>query len=107
MESYFCSKNDEMLSWKMIELIKNGTITSAKGFVAGGISAGIKVSSENNLDLGIIKSKNLSNIAATFTSNKVVSPSVTVSKEKIALGNHAQAIIVNSGCANCCVGNQG
>ena len=91
----------------MIELIKNGTITSAKGFVAGGISAGIKISSENNLDLGIVKSKNLSNTAATFTSNKVVSPSVTVSKEKIALGNSAQAIIVNSGCANCCVGNQG
>ena len=44
----------------MIELIKNGTITSAKDFVAGGISAGIKVSSENNLDLGIVKSKNLS-----------------------------------------------
>ena len=37
----------------MIELIKNGTITSAKGFVAGGISAGIKISSENNLDLGV------------------------------------------------------
>ena len=91
----------------MIELIKNGTITSPKGFVAGGISAGIKTSSENNLDLGIVKSKNLSNVAATFTSNKVVSPSVTVSKEKIALGNLAQAIIVNSGCANCCVGKQG
>ena len=59
------------------------------------------------MDLGIVKSKNLSNTAATFTSNKVVSPSVTVSKEKIALGNSAQAIIVNSGCANCCVGNQG
>ncbi len=73
----------------MIELIKNGTITSAKGFVAGGISAGIKISSENNLDLGIVKSKNLSNTAATFTSNKVVSPSVTVSKEKFALGNSA------------------
>ena len=90
----------------MIELIQGGSVTSAKGFVAGGTYAGIKTSGEDSLDLGILKSDNPAAVAGTFSTNKVLSPSVTLSKQRIANGS-ARAVVVNSGCANCCVGEQG
>ena len=37
----------------MMKIIENGTVTSAKGFLASGVAAGIKV---NRLDMSIIAS---------------------------------------------------
>ena len=58
------------------------------------------------MDLGILISEQPAVAAATFTTNKVVSPSVTLSRERVVDGK-ARGVIVNSGCANCCVGSQG
>jgi glutamate N-acetyltransferase/amino-acid N-acetyltransferase len=91
---------------EMIELIQDGSVTSAKGYVAGGIYSGIKTSGEETLDLGILMSEAPAVVAATFTSNSVVSPSVTVSRRRVASAA-ARAVVANSGCANCCVGDQG
>ena len=77
----------------MIELIQGGSVTSAKGFVAGGTYAGIKTSGEDSLDLGILKSDNPAAVAGTFSTNKVLSPSVTLSKQRIANGS-ARAVVV-------------
>lgn len=90
----------------MIELIQGGGVTSAKGYKAGGTYAGLKASEDGVLDLGIILSDTSATIGAVFTSNKVVSPSVTLSRERAKRGV-GRAVVANSGCANCCVGDQG
>jgi glutamate N-acetyltransferase/amino-acid N-acetyltransferase len=88
----------------MINIISNGSITSPKGFKAGATYAGLKSPGQDKYDLGIIYSDSPSNWAGVFTKNKIVSPSVTLSK---SLPNIVQGIVVNSGSANCCVGSQG
>jgi len=91
----------------MIELVQDGNVTSAKGFSAGATYAGIKTAGdEDSLDLGILLSDVSSNVAATFTTNRVVSPSVVLSKQRVQNGM-ARAVVANSGCANCSVGEQG
>ncbi len=90
----------------MIELIKGGSVTSAQGYLAGGTYAGIKTSGEGAADLAILMSKTPATVAGTFSTNKVVSPSVTLTRERVATGQ-AIAVVANSGCANCCVGVQG
>lgn len=89
-----------------IKRIPEGSVTSSKGFSAGSVYAGLKTQGSDPLDLGVIYSQTLATAAGTFTNNKVRSPSVTLSEDHIKSG-HAQAVIANSGCANCCVGNQG
>jgi glutamate N-acetyltransferase/amino-acid N-acetyltransferase len=91
---------------EMVEVIPNGTVTSPKGFLAGATYAGLKTYSPDKLDLGLLVSEKPSIAAGVFTTNKIVSPSVTLSKTHIKSGK-AQAIVANSGCANTCVGNQG
>ncbi len=76
------------------------------GFLAGGTYAGLKTPEEGVLDLGILFSERPASLAATFTTNSVVSPSVTLSRTRAKSGK-ARAVVANSGCANCCVGEQG
>lgn len=95
---------DEMAA--MIELIQGGSVTSPKGFRAGGTYAGLKKRDDGVLDLGILLSERPATVAAVFTTNKVVSPSVVLSRERAKRGT-ARAVVANSGCANCCVGPQG
>ncbi len=90
----------------MIELIQSGGVTSALGFLAGGTYAGLKTQDEGVLDLGILLSERPAAVAATFSTNSVVSPSVVLSRERAKAGI-ARAVVANSGCANCCVGEQG
>ncbi len=93
---------------KSIELttIPQGGAASAKGFQAGSVFAGIKTPGEDKRDLGLLYSEFDCSVAGTFTRNSVVSPSVTVCKEVVAHGT-ARAVVANSGCANCAVGEQG
>lgn len=90
----------------MIEIIKGGGVTSAKGFLAGATYAGLKSSAPDALDIGILVSECPAVVAGTFTTSKIVSPSVTVSKNRVARGS-ARAVVANSGNANCAVGEQG
>ena len=89
----------------MIELIKDGGVTSAKGFSAGATYAGLKTEYDT-LDLGILLSDRTAKAAATFTTNNVESPSVTASRARSDRGV-ARGVVANSGCANCSVGPQG
>lgn len=89
---------------KKFKKIKNGTITSPEGFLADGIFAGLKSSGEDKLDLGILVSEELCEWAATYTDNKIKSSSIDFCKE---IEGKIKGIIVNSGSANCCVGDQG
>ncbi len=83
---------------------KNTTITAPKGFLAAGISGGIKISGKK--DIGIICCPTGAKAAGVFTTNKIVSAAVTVCKKHIKTGN-TEAIIVNSGNANTCTGKLG
>ena len=85
---------------------KKGDICSPKGFLSGSIFSGIKSPGQDKRDIGIIYSESDCISAGTFTQNSVVSPSVTWTKDITSNGN-VRAIVANSGCANCAVGEQG
>ena len=89
-----------------MQLIHRGGVSSAQGFTAGGVLAGIKTAGDGVFDLGIVVSDSPASAAGVFSQNKVLSPSVTLSRRRIANGG-ARAIVANSGCANCSVGHQG
>ena len=83
-----------------------GGITAAAGFLAAGVSAGIKASGA--LDITLIVADRPASVAAVFTTNQVQAAPVLVSREHVAAsGGTARAVIVNSGCANACTGAQG
>ena len=90
----------------VIQLIHRGGVASAQGFTAGGVHAGIKTAGDGVYDLGIVVSDSPASAAGVFSQNKVLSPSVTLSRRRIASGG-VRAIVANSGCANCSVGHQG
>ncbi len=87
-----------------ISEIKQGTVTSAKGFTAGAAEAGIKYA--GRLDLGLLFSEKSCTSAAVFTTNKIKAAPVIVSAEHLHKGG-IRAVIVNSGCANACTGETG
>ena len=78
----------------------------AEGYLAGAAYAGLKTLADDALDLGILVSEIQASLAATFTTNRIESPSVTLSRRRAAAGV-ARGVVANSGCANCCVGSQG
>jgi glutamate N-acetyltransferase/amino-acid N-acetyltransferase len=88
----------------MFNLIPSGSITSASGFLAGAVRAGIK--SKDELDLAILYSEVPCTSAGIFTTNQIKSAPVILSQRRI-VKERAQAIVANSGCANACVGKQG
>lgn len=82
----------------------NDTITAPRGFLAAGVACGIKRSGKE--DLGLIVCPTGAKAAAVFTTNKVVAAPVTVCTEH-AKSSEIEAIVVNSGNANCCTGKRG
>ncbi|MDE2970359.1 MAG: bifunctional ornithine acetyltransferase/N-acetylglutamate synthase, partial [Chloroflexota bacterium] len=89
-----------------ITIVPDGSVTSPLGYVAGATYAGIRTYAPGKVDLGLLYSESPAAAAGTFTKNKVVSACVTVSK-RIADRGVSRGVIVNSGCANCSVGEQG
>jgi glutamate N-acetyltransferase/amino-acid N-acetyltransferase len=86
-----------------MNIIKGG-VASPKGFLASGIKAGIKKS--GNADLALIYSEVPAKAAAAFTTNRFQASPVKISKAHLKAKEH-QAIIVNSGNANCANGKVG
>jgi glutamate N-acetyltransferase/amino-acid N-acetyltransferase len=83
-----------------------GGVTLPKGFRAAAVSAGIKAT--KRLDLALLVSDRPATAAAVFTTNKAQAAPVLVSREHLErTGGTARAIIVNSGCANACTGEDG
>jgi glutamate N-acetyltransferase/amino-acid N-acetyltransferase len=89
-----------------IDFVTNGTVTSPQGFSAGAVSADIRQKGDNRLDLGIISSKEICNVAGLFTDNKIKSPSVILCQQRVQK-EKARAITACSGCANASTGEQG
>jgi glutamate N-acetyltransferase/amino-acid N-acetyltransferase len=81
-------------------------VTTPQGFRASGSSAGIKANGA--LDLALIVSDTPATAAAVFTTNRAQAAPIVVSREHLrASGGVARAIVVNSGCANACTGEDG
>jgi glutamate N-acetyltransferase/amino-acid N-acetyltransferase len=85
-------------------IIVKGGVTTAKGFLASGVKAGIKPSGRK--DLALIYSEVPAVAAGAFTSSVFKASPVRVSMAHIKHKIH-QAIIVNSGNANCANGSKG
>ncbi|MFO7965689.1 MAG: bifunctional glutamate N-acetyltransferase/amino-acid acetyltransferase ArgJ [Desulfobacterales bacterium] len=77
---------------------------TCKGFTAGGVAAGIKKKAV--LDLGLIASESPAAVAGLFTTNRVKAAPVMLDLERIRSCT-CRAVIVNSGNANCCTGEDG
>jgi len=75
------------------------------GFTTAGIFCGIKTNKQK--DLALIFSEEPSVAAGLFTSNQVVSPTITWCQEILKSSTRFRAIVVNSGNANACTGPKG
>lgn len=82
-----------------------GGVTSPQGFLASGIHCGLKKSTIKK-DLALIYSEVPSNAAGVFTKNKIKGAPLYITKEHLS-NKKARAIIVNSGNANTCNGEDG
>ena len=87
-----------------IKIIEGG-VTAAKGFKAAAVQAGIK----NNIkkDMAMIYSEKPCVTAGTFTLNKVFAAPVKWDKNVVNNSAFSQAVVINSGIANACTGNDG
>jgi len=83
--------------------LKKGTISSPLGFKTSALCCGIK---KNKPDLALIYSIVKAQSAGVFTRNKVKAAPVQLGIKNLK-DNYAQAIIINSGNANCCTGKRG
>lgn len=82
-----------------------GGVTAAKGFEAASTAAGIKYTGRT--DMALIYSQTPCAAAGTFTANIVKAAPVKWDQQVIAGGGAAQAVVVNSGIANACTGEEG
>ncbi|NWF30582.1 bifunctional glutamate N-acetyltransferase/amino-acid acetyltransferase ArgJ [Streptomyces sp. PKU-EA00015] len=81
------------------------SVTAARGFLAGGVAAGIKESGDR--DLALVVNRGPSRAAAgVFTSNRVQAAPVRWSRRVLADGR-ISAVVLNSGGANACTGEPG
>jgi glutamate N-acetyltransferase/amino-acid N-acetyltransferase len=85
------------------KIIKGG-ITAPTGFLANGLSAGIKRSGKS--DLGIIVSELPTVTVGVFTKSSIKAAPLVVSMKHIKKGT-GRAVLVNSGNANCYTGQAG
>lgn len=81
-----------------------GNIASPLGFSADGLHAGFK---KKKLDFGWIVSECPASVAGVYTTNQVIAAPLIVTKEVIGQSATLQAVVVNSGVANSCTGQQG
>lgn len=82
-----------------------GGVTAAPGFKAASYAAGIKYQGRD--DMAIIFSKEPCVCAGTFTTNVVKAACVLWDKDIVSSGSPMHAVVINSGIANACTGNEG
>lgn len=87
-------------------VVPGGSVTSPRGFVATGYTAGFKPS--GGADLAVIASELPAAAAGVFTTSCVAAAPVAFCREQLRRsGSVARAIVVNSGQANAATGEQG
>jgi len=87
--------------WRVVR----GGITAPQGYLASGVAAGIKKAA---LDLAVLFSARPTSAAGVFTQNAAQAAPVILSRKHLRLSRgRAQAMLINSGCANACTGKKG
>ncbi|XEC95391.1 bifunctional ornithine acetyltransferase/N-acetylglutamate synthase [Paenibacillus tarimensis] len=86
-------------------IVPDGSITTPKGFKAGGLHCGLKKTTRH--DLGAIVCEVPASAAGVYTTNKIQAAPIKVTQESIGAEGLLRAVIVNSGNANACTGKQG
>ena len=81
------------------------SICKPKGFYANGLNCRIKHSKKN--DLSLIYSKVPAKAACVFTQNAIQAAHILVDKKHLKASKFTQAIVINSGNANCANGKSG
>ena len=81
-----------------------GGVNAAIGFSSMGVHAGIKKAKR---DMAMIFSRVPCVAAGTFTTNVVKAAPVIYDRDTIYENDYAQAIVINSGVANACTGEEG
>ena len=88
--------------WSLVE----GGVTAPAGFLAAGITAGLKQS--GNPDLALLLAPEGGVCAGTFTRSVVRAACVDLCDQRLkASGGVARAVMINSGQANACTGDRG
>ena len=82
-----------------------GSVTAAKGYEAASTAAGIKY--QGRTDMALIYSQVPCVSAGTFTTNVVKAAPVKWDRQIVDSGAGVQAVVVNSGIANACTGEEG
>lgn len=83
-----------------------GGVTAPRGFLAAGITAGLKASGRP--DLALLLAPRGAVCAGTFTTTVVRAACVDLCAERLrAPGGQARAVLINSGQANACTGERG
>ena len=85
--------------------IIEGGAASAKGFLASSAAAGIKY--EGRTDMAMLFSEKPCHAAGTFTTNIVKAAPVKWDQDIVYHHEGARAVIINSGIANACTGEEG
>lgn len=81
-----------------------GGVAAARGFYAAGVQAGVKY--RDKYDVAVILSEVPAQAAGVFTRSLVKAHPVLLSQQRVPSGK-AQAVVMNSGNANACVGAAG
>ena len=82
-----------------------GGVTAAEGFQAASTAAGIKY--KDRTDMAMIYSTEPCAVAGTFTTNVVKAAPVKWDYNVVHNSPYAQAVVINSGVANACTGEEG
>lgn len=82
-----------------------GGVTASKGFMAASHAAGIKY--QGRTDMAMVYSETPCTVAGTFTTNVFKAAPVIWDRDIVRNNGVAQAVVVNSGIANACTGEEG
>ncbi len=85
--------------------IIDGGVTAPKGFQAAGLNAGVK--NWTKKDMAMVYSEVPCSAAGVFTTNVVKAAPVKWDKQLVDHSGYLQAVVVNSGIANACTGQEG
>ena len=84
--------------------VMDGGVTAPKGFKAAGVMAGIK---KEKKDMAMIYSAAPCEAAGVFTRNLVQAAPVKWDRQVVESGVKCHAVVINSGVANACTGEEG
>ena len=97
--------NMSTISRESYEIVEGGSVTSPLGFKACGLYCGLKKSKFP--DLGAVYCEVPAAAAGVYTTNLFQAAPIRVTRDSLSQEGRLQAVVVNSGNANACTGQQG